>query len=131
MEDDALREHINYERELAFGSESPVRFFMTNQERQDSENCLQFVRGRWDKRTYWGDDKIYIRPGLLLYSNLEQALKTVFPDFDIYGFDYTLSATQWETIKGIEKGRYLKQALTELEAWLGPVADVALTIICI
>lgn len=131
VEDDALKEHINYERELSFGSESLVRFFMTNQERQDSENCLQFVRGRWDKRTYWGDDKMYIRPGLLLYSNLEQALKTVFPDFDIYGFDYTLSATQWETIKRIEKGRYLKQALAELGTWLEPVGDVALTIICI
>ena len=133
VENDALEEHINYERELAFGRESPVRFFMSNEERQDSEDCLQFVRGRWDKRTPWGDDKLYICSGLLLYSNLEQALKTVIPDFDIYGFDYTLSVAQLEAIKGLEKGRYLKQAVAELEAWLGPTVDAeaAMTIICI
>ena len=133
VEDDALVEHINYERELAFGSESPTRFFMTNEERQDSEDCLQFVRGHWDKCTPWGDDKLYISSGLLLYSNLEQALRTVFPDFDIYGFDYTLSAAQWEKIKGLQKGQYLKQAVAELEAWLGPTVDAeaAMTIICI
>ena len=130
---DALREHINYERELAFGRESPVRFFMSNEERQDSEDCLQFVRGRWDRQRYWGDDKLYICSGLLLYSNLEQALKTVRPDFDIYGFDYTLSAAQWEKIKGLDKGKYLHQAVAELDAWLGPTTDdeVAMTIICI
>ena len=133
VENDALEEHINYERELAFGRESPVRFFMSNEERQDSENCLQFVRGRWDRQSYWGDDKLYICSGLLLYSNMEQALKTVIPDFDIYGFDYTLSVAQWEAIKGLEKGRYLKQAVAELEAWLGHTTDdeVAMTIICI
>ena len=133
VENDALEEHINYERELAFGRESPVRFFMNNEERQDSEDCLQFVRGRWDKRTPWGDDKLYICSGLLLYSNLEQALKTVIPDFDIYGFDYTLSVAQWEKIKELDKGKYLHQAVAELDAWLGPRTDeeVAMTIICI
>jgi hypothetical protein len=133
VENDALEEHINYERELAFGRESPVRFFMSNEERQDSEDCLQFVRGRWDKRTPWGDDKLYICSGLLLYSNLEQALKTVIPDFDIYGFDYTLSVAQWEKIKELDKGKYLHQAVAELDAWLGPRTDeeVAMTIICI
>ena len=131
VENDALREHVDYEKEFMFGENAPLRFFMTNEERQDSENCLQFVRGRWDKRTPWGDDKLYISPGLLLYSNLEQALKTIIPDFDIYGFDYSLSAAEWEAIKGLDKGKYLKQALEELETWLGPVGDVALTIICI
>ena len=133
VENDALEEHINYERELAFGRESPVCFFMSNEERQDSEDCLQFVRGRWDKRTPWGDDKLYICSGLLLYSNLEQALKTVIPDFDIYGFDYTLSVAQWEKIKKLDKGKYLHQAVAELDAWLGPRTDeeVAMTIICI
>ena len=68
-----------------------------------------------------------------MYSNLEQALKTVIPAFDIYGFDYTLSAAQWETIKGLEKGKYLKQAVAELDAWLGPTNDdeIVMTIICI
>lgn len=133
VENDALEEHINYERELAFGRESPVRFFMSNEERQDSEDCLQFVRGRWDKRTPWGDDKLYICSGLLLYSNLEQALKTVIPDFDIYGFDYTLSVAQWEKIKELDKGKYLHHAVAEQDAWLGPRTDeeVAMTIICI
>lgn len=133
VENDALEEHINYERELAFGKESPVRFFMSNEERQDSEDCLQFVRGRWDKRTPWGDDKLYICSGLLLYSNLEQALKTVIPAFDIYGFDYTLSVAQWEKIKELDKGKYLKQAVAELDAWLGPRTDdeIVMTIICI
>jgi len=133
VENDALEEHINYERELAFGRESPVRFFMNNEERQDSEDCLKFVRGRWDKRTPWGDDKLYICSGLLLYSNLEQALKTVIPDFDIYGFDYTLSVAQWEKIKGLDKGKYLHQAVAELDAWLGPRTDdeIVMTIICI
>ena len=137
VENEALEEHINYERELAFGRESPVHFFMNNDERQDSEDCLQFVRGRWDKRTPWGDDKLYICSGLLLYSNMEQALKTVIPDFDIYGFDYTLSAAQWEAIKGLDKGKYLKQAVAELDAWLGPTAksanadEIVMTIICI
>ncbi len=133
VENDALEEHINYERELAFGRESPVRFFMNNEERQDSEDCLQFVRGRWDRQSYWGDDKLYICSGLLLYSNFEQALKTVIPDFDIYGFDYTLSVAQWEKIKELDKGKYLHHAVAELDAWLGPRTDeeVAMTIICI
>ena len=135
VENDALEEHINYERELAFGRESPVRFFMSNEERQDSDDCLQFVRGRWDERTPWGDDKLYISSGLLLYSNLEQAFKMLFPAFDIYGFDYTLSAVQWEKIKELEKGHYLKQAVAELDEWLesSPPADdeIVMTIICI
>jgi hypothetical protein len=69
----------------------------------------------------------------LLYSNFEQALKTVIPDFDIYGFDYTLFVAQWEAIKGLEKGKYLKQAVAELDAWLGPRTDdeIVMTIICI
>ena len=133
VENDALREHVDYEKEFMFGENAPLRFFMSNEERQDSEDCLQFVRGRWDKRTPWGDDKLYICSGLLLYSNLEQALKTVIPDFDIYGFDYTLSVAQWEKIKKLDKGKYLHQAVAELDAWLGPRTDeeVAMTIICI
>ena len=81
----------------------------------------------------WGDDKLYISPGLLLYSNLEQALRMFYPNFDIYGFDYRLSTSQWEKIKRLEKGKYLKQAVAELDAWLGPLNDddVAMTIICI
>ena len=133
IENDALKEHLDYESELMFGKNAPARFFITNEERQDSEDCLQFVRGRWDKQTYWGDDKLYISPGLLLYSNLEQALRMFYPNFDIYGFDYRLSTSQWEKIKRLEKGKYLKQAVAELDAWLGPLNDddVAMTIICI
>ena len=131
IEDDALAEHVEYEQKGMFGEDAPPRFFMNNEERQCSEDCLQFVRGRWDRRRYWGDDYLYISSGMLLYSNLEQALRTVFPDFDIYGFEYTLTIAQWEKIKGLDKGHYLKQALQELETWMGPVGDVALTIICI
>ena len=130
IEDDALAEHVEYEQKGMFGEDAPPRFFMNNEERQGSEDCLQFVRGRWDRRRYWGDDYLYISSGMLLYSNLEQALRTVFPDFDIYGFEYTLTIAQWEKIKGLDKGHYLKQALQELETGMGPVGDVALTIIC-
>ena len=59
----------------------------------------------------------------------------LFPAFDIYGFDYTLSAAQWEKIKEFEKGHYLKQAVAELDEWLesSPPADdeIVMTIICI
>lgn len=131
VENDALTEHVEYEQKGMFGENAPPRFFMTNEERQNSEDCLQFVRGRWDRRRYWVDDYLYISPGLLRFSNLEQALKMVFPDFDIYGFDYSLSVAEWEQIRMLQKGHYLKQALAELETWLGSVGDVALSIICI
>lgn len=134
VENDALQGHIEYESELVFGKKAPGHFFMTNAERQESENCLQFVRGRWDKQNYWGDDKLYISPGLLLYCNLEQAIKMMIPDFDIYGFDYRISFSQWEKIKRLDKGQYLQAAIGELDEWLKPYTDdpaIALTIICI
>ena len=129
VEDDALDDRILYEMDRA-SEEAIDHFFMTNQERGDSENCLQIVRGKW-KGTFWGDDKLYITPELLLYTNLEQAIRVVIPDFDVYGLDYTLSRDQWAIIKSIDKGRYLKEAVDELAAWVDETADPVLTILCI
>ena len=124
VEDEALTERLNFEMGGA------DHFFMTDRERGDSENCLQIVRGKWTGG-FWGDDKLYITPELLLYTNLEQAIRTAIPGFDVYGLDYTISKAQWEAIRTIDKGRYLKQAIEELEEWIDKTADPVLTILCI
>ena len=129
VENNALREHLEYESMDAFGKKLPGHFFMTNQERGDSEKCLQFVKGKW-AGDFWGDDKLYITPELFLYTNLEQAIRTVIPDFDVYGFDYAISREQWAVITSIDKGQYLKQAVDELAAWVDENTDPVMMILC-
>ena len=128
VEDDALKQHIEYEQASAGIT---GHFFMTDAERGDSENCLQFAGEAWDGKTFWGEDKLYITPGLLLYTNLEKAIRSVIPDFDIYGCDYMLSAEQWKKITEIanHRGGSLSLAVSELEKWAG--ANQILTIISI
>ena len=128
IEDDALEKRIEYEQSAA-GIDG--HFFMTDSERGDSENCLQFAKGTWDGKTFWGDDKLYITPELFLYTNLEKAVRSFIPDLDVYGFDYTLSAEQWKELKTSARlhGRYLAKAVTELDKWAGE--NPTITIICI
>ncbi len=128
IEDDALERRIEYEQSAAgIGG----HFFMTDSERGDSENCLQFAKGTWDGKKFWGDDKLYITPELFLYTNLERAVRSFIPDFDVYGFDYSLSTDQWKELKTSAHlhGGYLAQAMEELDKWAGE--NPTITIICI
>ena len=138
IENDALAMRIR--RELGQdpynrqdGSISP--FLLTNDQRNDDEDVLGFAPGRIKKPGYQLE-YVYITSKLFLYTNFEACIRMVIPNFDMYGFDYTLTWEQWETVMktAAEHGGYATTVTKELDNWLRERSsneDPAMSIMCI
>ena len=79
---------------------------------------------------------MYITSGLFLYTNLEACIRMVSTNFDIYGFDYTITWKQWEAVMktAAEHGQYSLSVTKELDNWLRERSsddDPAMSIMCI
>ena len=138
IENDALAMRIR--RELGQdpynrtdGSISPL--LLTNDQRNGNEDVLGFVPGRMKKPGHQ-PEYVYITSGLFLYTNLEACIRMEKPNFDIYGFDYTLTWKQWEAVMktAAEHGQYTLSVAQEIDRWLREISsddDPAMSIMCI
>lgn len=110
-------------------------FLLTNDQRGGNEDMLGFAPGQKKKPGYQSE-YVYITSNLFLYTNLEACIRMVSPNFDIYGFDYTLTWWEWEAVMetAAEHGTYSASVTKELDNWLRGKSsgDVpAMSIICI
>ena len=108
---------------------------LTNDQRNGNEDVLGFAPGRIKKPGYQ-PEYMYITSSLFLYTNLEACISMVCQNFDIYGFDYSITWQQWETVMRIaaEHGKYSISLAQEIDRWLREVSsddDPAMSIMCI
>lgn len=80
----------------------------------------EFVKGKWDGKTFWRDDYLMLDDDILNGLNIADLFCSVIPAYDPCG-PTEFTWTQWEQIqtKAAETGGETEQVIQELNAWLG------------
>ena len=139
IEDDALAARIRRElRKDPYNRQDDAIFplLLTNGQRGDNEDVIGFAPGKKHRHVAYHTDYRYVTSRVLYYTNFEQCIRTVIPDFDIYGFGYTVSRQQWQEILETARahGAYATGLAEEINSWLeGEKADgdPVMSIVCI
>lgn len=99
-----------------------MKYFVTNGEREGT--CYhEFYRGKWDSKTFWNDDSIYLHDDVLLENRgFADALLLVVPNYDPYR-DTEVSSEDWARVgKAIRQDdRGSLELYDEAGAWLEEV----------
>lgn len=138
IENDALAARLRRElRNEPYNRQDDSIFplLLSEEQRGGNPDVIGFIPG---ERTQYGysSEYMYISSKVLYYSNLEHCIRKIIQDFDIYGFGYVVSWTQWKKIKEIAElhGKYAAGVAGEIDDWLqgaSTVEDPAMTIMCI
>lgn len=87
----------------------------------------QFVKGKWDGKTFWSDYSLVLDDDILNGLNAAGLFYSVVPTYSPYGpTEFTVE--QWDAIrkKAAETGGELEQLIKELDGWLGDLPDAGI-----
>lgn len=83
----------------------------------------EFYKGKWDEKTFWNCDSMYIHDDYFFYANgLIEAISTFCPEYNPYG-ETTITEMDWAKIGNIvsQKDDLSKQLYAEISQWLSSV----------
>ena len=93
---------------------------------------LEFVKGKWDGKTFWSDYSLILDDDILNGLNVAGLFWSTVPTYDPYGpAEFTME--QWNAIRkrATEIGGEPQLLIQELDDWLGPFSGngIAFTIL--
>lgn len=94
-----------------------MKYFCTNSERKSSI-YHEFQKGKWDGRTFWKDDSLYLYDDILYSLNIGELFLSIIPNYDELG-ETEVNESQWNKIyKSAELiGGEVKAVIDEAEVW--------------
>lgn len=94
------------------------KYFVKSKDRHGS--CYyEFYKGKWDKKTFWKDDSIYIHGDDWQDCNFVDILIKHAPDFYPFG-ETEINQEQWELIKkdAMLSGEKTAKIVTQADEWM-------------
>ena len=96
-----------------------MEFFIHNNER-DCTAYHEFYKGKWDGKTYWSDDSIYLHDNeLVSHDGFYDALKNTIPDYDPYDIPTVVTREVWAKVREAipDKDTESLELYEEANAW--------------
>ncbi len=74
-------------------------YFVKNGQREGTA-YHEFYRGKWDDKTIWGEDSIFLHDEVLVsHKGFYQALWKCVPGYDPYEISVVVTADNWNSVK--------------------------------
>ena len=73
-----------------------MKYFIVNTERRGSY-YHEFFKGKWDGKTFWKNDSIYLNDNILSQLEIGSIILSVIPEYDPYGVT-KVSEREWKAI---------------------------------
>ncbi|MBQ5815859.1 MAG: hypothetical protein IIW33_00195 [Oscillospiraceae bacterium] len=78
----------------------------------------EFYKGKWDEKTHWKEDSIYLHDDYMHRDFVKLLVKNV-PNYEYFG-PTTVTKVQWDNIKAkaTKKGGKAEALVSEVESWI-------------
>lgn len=94
-----------------------MKYFVTKKD-VNSSCYYEFFKGKWDEKTFWSEDSIYIDDDIVFCNNIDTLITSVVPSYDPFGIT-EISRGQWSVIvdKAKDIGGEVNGVILEADKW--------------
>lgn len=96
------------------------KYFSNYYELNDENNYYEFQKGKWDGKTMWKKDSLYVRAEIMDSLLLNDLIDATVLDYDMYYYN-VLEEYQWNAVKIMARrseDKVLIEAVNEIQPWI-------------